>query len=467
MKGDEKKMAYCGIYRVEKRKRGAVYGLQIEANRDEEDKKQGRDFERSDIDWEKTKENIYLAKTKNWNKEITKQIHEAGVKEKSNSVVMLDGVYTASPEFFVGKTKEEIIDYFQDCLKFHIDKYCLGDEKRVINAVIHFDETTPHMQVASVPIYENETGLHLSAREICGNRNDYRKKQDLFFEEVTEKYGLERGNLVEYVPINGTENDKEKIILSRSENSKLHTTKREWQIKNQEIEIEQNRQENEKIKRRNEEEKAELQKMKNAVEETKKENDEYKMDSEFYKRKVEQCVAIFEKVKKKMEDLKDKKKGIFKNPKIPLEPNEIESLLILSEYGATYKGNMKIIEDMKNRKMNEADKDIKKAWAEIEKARQEIKEDRERIKSVDDVLERSESMQLMYKTHGDVLEDMLEYLRYAYNDNYIENDVIEMYQEDRENRGLNKIDFGEYFGNYTKDEPTDNGKKDVGEYLDF
>ena len=76
-------------------------------------------------------------------------------------------------------------------------------------------------------------------------------------------------------------------------------------------------------------------------------------------------------------------------------------------------------------------------------------------------------MQLMYKTHGDVLEDMLEYLRYAYNDNYIENDVIEMYQEDRENRGLNKIDFGEYFGNYTKDEPTDNGKKDVGEYLDF
>ena len=45
-------MPAYSIMRVEKRGRGAVYGLQIEANRKEEDHEK-REFERSDIDWSK------------------------------------------------------------------------------------------------------------------------------------------------------------------------------------------------------------------------------------------------------------------------------------------------------------------------------------------------------------------------------------------------------------------------------
>lgn len=213
-------MAYCGIMRAEKRGRGGVYGLQIEANRTQEDHERGRDFDRSDIDWNATQDNVHLRYCENWNKEITRQIHDAGVKERKDSIVMIDALYTASPEFFEGKNRDEIIDYFKTCLDFHEREY-----GRAFNAVIHFDETTPHMQVASVPIVENEKGAHLSAKIVMGGRADYRARQDRFFEEVTKQYGLERGEVRDPAEI------------------KAHTTKREWQIATQEQRLEQARQE--------------------------------------------------------------------------------------------------------------------------------------------------------------------------------------------------------------------------------
>lgn len=180
-------MPAYSIMRVEKRGRGAVYGLQIEANRKEEDHEK-REFERSDIDWSKTDENIFLIHTEQWNREITKQVKEAGAKDRKDSVVLLDGLYTASPEWFETHSKEEWINYFQDCLTFHRDYY----GEHVINAVIHLDEATPHMQVASIPLTDDG---RLSAKEIMGNRRDYRSRQNIFYDEVGKKYGLERGEI--------------------------------------------------------------------------------------------------------------------------------------------------------------------------------------------------------------------------------------------------------------------------------
>lgn len=81
------------------------------------------------------------------------------------------------------------MDYFKDCLAFHEKTY-----GKVINAVIHFDEATPHLTCQSLPIIEKENGqASLSAREIMGGRNDYRRRQDLFYEQVGRPRGLERG----------------------------------------------------------------------------------------------------------------------------------------------------------------------------------------------------------------------------------------------------------------------------------
>ena len=215
-----------GIMRVEKRGRADVYGIQLEANRTVEQHEKGLDFDKSDIDWNKTRDNIFLIQTEKWNKEITKvtkQIEsETGKKTRKDAVVLLDGLFTASPEFFEGKTTQEIKKYFEDCLDFYVKEYCQGDETRVLNAVIHLDETTPHMQVASIPVYTSESGNRLNAKIIMGNKTDYRKRQDRFFDAVSCKYGLERGEPASAV------------------NDKVHTTKREWQAATQEETIEKN-----------------------------------------------------------------------------------------------------------------------------------------------------------------------------------------------------------------------------------
>lgn len=217
-----------GIMRVEKRGRADVYGIQLEANRTVEQHEKGLELDKSDIDWGKTDDNIFLVQTEQWNREITKVIKrietETRKKTRKDAVVLLDGLFTASPEFFEGKTTQEIKKYFEDCLDFYVKEYCQGDETRVLNAVIHLDETTPHMQVASIPVYTSESGNRLNAKIIMGNKTDYRKRQDRFFEAVSEKYGLERGEPASAI------------------NDKVHTTKREWQAATQEEAIAKNNQ---------------------------------------------------------------------------------------------------------------------------------------------------------------------------------------------------------------------------------
>lgn len=183
-------MSYC-IMRVEKRKRASLYGLQLEANRTASDHEQGRDFAASDIQWELTPFNFFLVKAENWNKAVTEALQKAEIQERKNSVVLLDGFYGASPEWFADKSFDEIVSYFKDCLAFHERTY-----GKVINAVIHFDEKTPHLTCQSLPLLQGEDGQNrLSARDIMGNRADYRKRQDLFYEQVGKLHGLERGEV--------------------------------------------------------------------------------------------------------------------------------------------------------------------------------------------------------------------------------------------------------------------------------
>lgn len=205
-------MAYC-IMNVDKQRRSAIHGLQLEANRQQDD---GREFDASDIDSSRTSDNIFLRHCNSWNREITQQIKAAGVRERKDSVVGITGVYTASAEWFDTHPKNEWLQYFKDCLEFHDKVY-----GHCINAVIHLDEGTPHMQCISVPLIEDERGWHLSAKMVMGNRADYQKRQDEFFDQVGQQHGMDRG------------------IRRDAADIKAHTTKREWQLATQEVELQQ------------------------------------------------------------------------------------------------------------------------------------------------------------------------------------------------------------------------------------
>ena len=180
-------MANCGIMRCEKRKMQACGGIRAENNRDAEKQKE---FVASDIDWERTPDNVFFVKSDNFKADIEKELHNHGIdKWRKDAVTFIDGLYTASPEFFDGKTDQQITEYFQSCLDYHKQTY--GDH--IINAVVHLDEATPHMHVISVPIVEKDLGYKLSAKELMGGLKDYYSRQDSFYEQVSKQYGLERG----------------------------------------------------------------------------------------------------------------------------------------------------------------------------------------------------------------------------------------------------------------------------------
>jgi DNA repair exonuclease SbcCD ATPase subunit len=168
---------FC-VMNIQKRKRNDISGIQKEATRTATDYnnqvKPGMDAL-----------NVNLIQSNDWMQDIQAEIDRAGAKTRSNSVVALDAIYTASGEFFKGKSNEECNQYFRDCLKFHQRKF-----GHVISAVIHYDETTPHMHILSVPLTQDG---RLSAREIVGNRTNLSRMQTEFFERVGRSYGLERG----------------------------------------------------------------------------------------------------------------------------------------------------------------------------------------------------------------------------------------------------------------------------------
>lgn len=152
-----------GIMRCEKRKSNAVGGLEAEANRQEM-----INLPASDIDWDATGYNVFLVRSDDWKQSIKDELQKHNIeKYRKDAVVLIDSLYTASPDFFNQLSIDEAVDYFKDCLSFHEQQY-----GHVINAVVHFDEANPHLHVASVPIFERDGKYVLSAKALMGNRDD-------------------------------------------------------------------------------------------------------------------------------------------------------------------------------------------------------------------------------------------------------------------------------------------------------
>ena len=168
---------FC-IMRTEKRKRTDLGGIQKENTRTAT-KYNNKVAPGMDVF------NVVLKESNNWLQDINREIQAAGAKARSNSVMALDTIYTASPEFFQERTNAENDKFFQDCLKFHNEHF-----GHIISAVVHYDETTPHLHVISVPLTKDG---RLSARDVIGNKAKMSKTQDNFFEQVGRSYGLERG----------------------------------------------------------------------------------------------------------------------------------------------------------------------------------------------------------------------------------------------------------------------------------
>ena len=142
-----------------------------------------------DVDTARSKQNFHLVTPeRKYRAEAERQIAQAGCRTRSDSVRVVEVLFTASHDFFKGKSKGEIRAFFEECMTFLAQRQ---DPATYLSAVVHMDEKTPHMHLSFVPLTADG---RLSAKEIVGNRQKLTQWQDAFWEHMVQKYpDLERG----------------------------------------------------------------------------------------------------------------------------------------------------------------------------------------------------------------------------------------------------------------------------------
>lgn len=121
---------------------------------------------------------------------------------RSNSIIMCEMVFTSDKEFFDTIGMKETKRYFEEIYNFICNYKNLG-EKNIISAVVHFDETTPHMHLIYIPVIhtKDKNGKEIDkvcCREFWKGRDSYRNLQNAFYEYITSKgFDLQRGLPVE------------------------------------------------------------------------------------------------------------------------------------------------------------------------------------------------------------------------------------------------------------------------------
>ena len=142
-----------------------------------------------DVDTARSKQNFHLVTPeRKYRAEAERQIAQAGCRTRSDSVLVVEVLFTASHYFFKGKSKGEIRAFFEECMAFLAQRQAPAT---YLSAVVHMDEKTPHMHLSFVPLTADG---RLSAKEIVGNRQKLTQWQDAFWEHMVQKYpDLERG----------------------------------------------------------------------------------------------------------------------------------------------------------------------------------------------------------------------------------------------------------------------------------
>lgn len=173
------------ILRFQKRKAGSVAACERHNERKKEAYKSN-----PDIDMERSRENYHLVAPPRYTykKEINRMTAAAGCRVRRDSVMLVETLITASPEFMNSLPPAEQRAYFAAALDFVAGRV---GKQNIISAVVHMDEKTPHMHLCFVPLTEDG---RLSAKDIMGNKKKLTWWQDEFWKHMVKKFpDLERG----------------------------------------------------------------------------------------------------------------------------------------------------------------------------------------------------------------------------------------------------------------------------------
>ena len=140
------------------------------------------------IDNERTRNNYrftpYFGKT--YTEFINARIKELGLSPRKDAVVMNSFVLGSDKTFFDGLSRVEQYNFFSDCYKFFAERY---GEENIIAAVVHNDETTPHMHLNLMPVTKDG---RLCSKQLF-DKPQLQQLQTDFYEAVGKRWGLQRG----------------------------------------------------------------------------------------------------------------------------------------------------------------------------------------------------------------------------------------------------------------------------------
>lgn len=108
-------------------------------------------------------------------------------RRRKDAVEVVEFLVTASPEALKAKSERAQDAYFTAALRWLAAKF--GGKANVHLAVVHRDESTPHMQVLMTPLVDGK----LQGNKLIGGPAGLRAHQTAFAAEVGAKHGLVRG----------------------------------------------------------------------------------------------------------------------------------------------------------------------------------------------------------------------------------------------------------------------------------
>ena len=107
-------------------------------------------------------------------------------KPRTDAVGLMDIIVGASVDFMLKLNEEKREQYFRDSLHFFQNRY---GKENVMYCHCHMDEHNPHVHIGIIPVTPDG---RLSARDLF-NPKSLEKLQTDFHREVSQHYGLERG----------------------------------------------------------------------------------------------------------------------------------------------------------------------------------------------------------------------------------------------------------------------------------
>lgn len=171
---------------MDKYHRKDVVGIERENERDENytSKKNPQ------IDNARTPNNYHIiGRDETYLSYIDKRIKELAPKRKikDDAVLINSFILGSDEEFFAILTSEQQKEFFWDCAMCFAERY---GEENIISAIVHMDETNPHMHLNLIPVLDGR----LCSKNLF-DRKALRELQTVFHEKVGKKWGLKRGKI--------------------------------------------------------------------------------------------------------------------------------------------------------------------------------------------------------------------------------------------------------------------------------